>query len=476
MATRAEAWSAGGTKRAHAPPPPRRPPPLRSRYEWLSNLLLPLAFAAVVSSFVVSNIVVQRSSADVGHDAEEIVRNTAPSIETLARVRRHVLECELALWHLVHAPEQGDANAELDAALAAAEQELRAYLELDVGPGERQLLLAMQEAWVDFEKSVERARELVAEGRVEGARAAFSKNVEPARRRVLDVATRVIEHNAIAGRGLAEEIRETRRDAARLAKALNAVCVVLAAAVGYLLYRQAAVRRALSDAHSSDLETRAAELEAFAGRVAHDIRNPLTSARLAAQIIERRDAEPAVREASERITRSLSRAEAITSALLDFARSGAKPDPGARTDTRSVVEEVVAELSPEARRQGIEVRVEAAPDVLVAASTGVYLSLLGNLVRNAIKYMGSAPVRRIVVRVVDEGGTVRTEVTDTGPGIPADKLAKLFAPYFRAQSGPEGLGLGLATVKRLVEAHGGDLGVRSEVGAGSTFWFSLPKG
>jgi signal transduction histidine kinase len=102
---------------------------------------------------------------------------------------------------------------------------------------------------------------------------------------------------------------------------------------------------------------------------------------------------------------------------------------------------------------------------------------VGNLVRNAIKYMGDSATRRIVVRVREEGERVRTEVADTGPGIPPETRASLFELYFRGrhERGKEGLGLGLATVKRLAEAHGGSVGVSSEVGRGSTFHFLLPR-
>jgi signal transduction histidine kinase len=133
-------------------------------------------------------------------------------------------------------------------------------------------------------------------------------------------------------------------------------------------------------------------------------------------------------------------------------------------------------MEPEAEAAGIELRAEPVPPVLVACSTGVYLSLLGNLVRNSIKYMGDSTTRRITVRVVDENGIVRTEVSDTGPGIASENLPVLFDPYFREHRTPaEGLGLGLATVKKLAEGHGGGVGVSSERGKGTTLWFTLPR-
>jgi signal transduction histidine kinase len=133
-------------------------------------------------------------------------------------------------------------------------------------------------------------------------------------------------------------------------------------------------------------------------------------------------------------------------------------------------------LAPELERAGIELKIEPLAAVFVACSAGVYMSLLGNLVRNAIKYMGnSGPERRITVRVTQRANTVRTEVLDTGPGIPSELHPSLFEPYFRgATRGEAGLGLGLATVRKLALGHGGAVGLASELGHGSAFWFDLP--
>jgi signal transduction histidine kinase len=198
---------------------------------------------------------------------------------------------------------------------------------------------------------------------------------------------------------------------------------------------------------------------------------------MAAHLALRRAGDDSQRESIERILRALSRADAITTGLLDFARSAAKPDPGARADVREVLEDFVGGLGPELDRLGIEVQIEPVPPVLVACSTGVYLSLIGNLVRNAIKYVGQTEPRRITIRVAELGASVRTDVAYTGPGIGAENVPALFEPYFRVRHAcsPEGLGLGLATVKRLAEGHHGSVGVSSEPGKGSTFWFTLPR-
>jgi signal transduction histidine kinase len=100
------------------------------------------------------------------------------------------------------------------------------------------------------------------------------------------------------------------------------------------------------------------------------------------------------------------------------------------------------------------------------------------LVRNAIKYVveGTTNVRSVVVRVHEEAARVRVDVLDTGPGIPQDSTHRIFEPFVRGVATRQpGVGLGLATVKRLVEAYGGSVGVQSFDNRGSRFWFELPK-
>ena len=96
--------------------------------------------------------------------------------------------------------------------------------------------------------------------------------------------------------------------------------------------------------------------------------------------------------------------------------------------------------------------------------------------RNASKYMSDSPVRKIAVRVRETDDVIRIQVEDTGPGVAPELREAIFEPYVRAEGATQpGLGLGLATVKRLCVAHGGEVGVRSTLGQGSTFWVTLPK-
>jgi signal transduction histidine kinase len=192
--------------------------------------------------------------------------------------------------------------------------------------------------------------------------------------------------------------------------------------------------------------------------------------------MERSDG-PEERMMFERGTRSVARVASIVDALLRFARAGAKPEPGARTPIAPVVEDVFQGLAEGAAQAAVELHLESVPRCAVPCTPGILQSLLENLLRNAIKHMGDRPAgaRRVTVRINERGQRVRFEVEDTGPGVPPDIQPSLFEPYVRGRTRQPGIGLGLATVKRVVIAHGGSVGVRSTLGVGSCFWFELPR-
>src|SRR5262249_18348064 len=111
----------------------------------------------------------------------------------------------------------------------------------------------------------------------------------------------------------------------------------------------------------------------------------------------------------------------------------------------------------------------------VSCAEGIFTSILSNLVQNAIRHTSKAePERLVEVRAVDAGPDVRVEVADTGPGVRPEDAEAIFQPQVSRSHGGSGLGLGLATVKRLAEAHGGHVGVTSEAGRGALFWVTLP--
>jgi signal transduction histidine kinase len=131
-----------------------------------------------------------------------------------------------------------------------------------------------------------------------------------------------------------------------------------------------------------------------------------------------------------------------------------------------------------AARRGVAIGVDFALEQLppIHFDPNRMEQVLNNLVGNAVKFAPAGS--RVEVRVRRDGDFVRTSVVDSGPGIPAAELPALFKPFHRGSTpqppGERSTGLGLPIARRIVEAHGGKIGVDSEPGNGSTFWFTLP--
>jgi signal transduction histidine kinase len=259
------------------------------------------------------------------------------------------------------------------------------------------------------------------------------------------------------------------------ALAVIAALLATAALTRQVSQLETAKSEAAERAHG--LAERSEELELFAGRVAHDVLSPLMAVSAGLELSRARlrgDAKAG--RTLDAATRSLTRVQRTVDGLLEFARAGAHPPADAWADLREAVQGVVEDVRSEAAAHGVTVGVEPFETRMLPCSAGVLTSLVGNLVRNAVKHIDDSPVRQVTLRVRDADGRVRVEVQDTGPGIDEQLQASIFEPFVRAGSAAPGAGLGLATVKKLVTAHGGRVGLESKPGAGSTFWFELPLG
>ncbi|MDB5097881.1 MAG: multi-sensor signal transduction histidine kinase [Cyanobacteria bacterium RYN_339] len=164
--------------------------------------------------------------------------------------------------------------------------------------------------------------------------------------------------------------------------------------------------------------------------------------------------------------------------LLDVARIQAGKVAVERQPTpyALLVRDVVQSIVPLAESKGLTLEWEANSDVVGQLDGPRVVQVLTNLLSNAVKF--TPPGGRITVRARREADRVITEIEDTGLGIPAQDLARIFEKFqqldMSATRDSGGAGLGLAIAKALVEAHDGEIGVRSEEGRGSTFWFALP--
>jgi CheY-like chemotaxis protein/anti-sigma regulatory factor (Ser/Thr protein kinase) len=212
--------------------------------------------------------------------------------------------------------------------------------------------------------------------------------------------------------------------------------------------------------------------------MSHDLRTPLNAVLGFAQLLSADTLNDSQRECVHQILKGGSHLLDLINEVLDIARieSGQlslSPEP---VDPRDIVQRSVELVTPLAARRGIALVVEesTAPACSVVADRQRLSQILLNLLSNAVKYNRSGG--RVVVAFAQRESRLRIEVTDTGPGIPAEKLKLLFQPFERLgaeTTGVEGTGLGLTLSRGLAEAMGGSLDVSSQVDAGSTFWIEL---
>jgi signal transduction histidine kinase len=146
-------------------------------------------------------------------------------------------------------------------------------------------------------------------------------------------------------------------------------------------------------------------------------------------------------------------------------------------DLNDVAEETVAIVRPDARSRQIELEMELFGGIAPILGDRVHLQqVLLNLLINALDALVAAPPERRRVRVwtAQSDGEVRLAVTDTGMGIPADRLSEIFEPFHTTKRDGIGMGMGLAIARNIVDAHGGRMAAENNAGSGATVWFSLP--
>ncbi len=223
---------------------------------------------------------------------------------------------------------------------------------------------------------------------------------------------------------------------------------------------------------------------AFVSDVSHELRTPLTTIQSAVDLIERarERLDPLEHRALELADGELKRIRAMVEELLTLAQMDSRQYSleVAPTDLDEVIRSALASIEAKANRFGIEIHYDdsdaGSGGRCVCDAQKIYQVLL-NLLDNAIKY--SDPGARVDVRVLDDADSVTVRVSDTGVGIPEEDLPNLFDRFYRVDKDRSrttgGSGLGLAISKQIVEMHGGQLSVKSEVDAGSTFDVRLPK-
>jgi len=435
-----------------------------------------LIFASfiTVASFIAVTAYSQNRLANLDTFSSAIESNAAPSLEYLGRsgVRLRRLLQLLREGDPARPGERGSSmTARIE--LLAIEEDIDRYLKLTP-------LADEAEVWRMLRADVGRATDVAkamldAEADGDAVRwRRLLREAEPAFDRAGRAIVTALEFDAKQVETLAREVRDVRRDTLRTMVLLDALATAIAVAAAFIADRAAREHERLLQAHNTLLTTRVTELDRFAGRMAHDVLSPLDTIAIGLSLIARH-ADATAAPHIERTRRALQRVKQLVDGLLTFARSGARPGADARCALTDVLADVTADAGEAAREKGITLVVEPCTEMSVACSAAVLTSILQNLVQNAIRHMGDRHVRRVSVRAAATDGRARIEVEDSGPGIPEELQSTIFEPFVRGRhETSDGVGLGLATVKRLTEAHGGSVGLRSRAGVGTTFWVELP--
>jgi signal transduction histidine kinase len=253
---------------------------------------------------------------------------------------------------------------------------------------------------------------------------------------------------------------------------LAAVGVALTALIGIRTTRLMRQREEETSQHAAQLEAKNRELDAFAGRVAHDLRGPVSTIKLTAEVIAQRTAGED--RAVARLNRAVGLMEAVIDDLLELARIDAGA-PGASCDPAEVVARIGADLSPRLASEQVALRIAVEPS-RVKCSEGLLGQALMNLADNAIKYRRTTAAADLEVDGRLDGARYVIRVRDNGVGMSEDEARKAFDPFYRAcrVQGAPGTGLGLSIVKRVVEVSGGRISVESKLEQGTTFLIDLP--
>ena len=458
-----------GNRAAHQPP----------RSTFRTGLPVMLAMVAVVACFGATVTFGQLRLRPINNHAIDIIDDAVPGLVQLSTLDSELLQLGLRVNEAVD-----DANGDtamLEHQLAGARHRIddgiASYQSLPTTPGETTLVdIVIADLALLDEASAAVVRDLAVHSEVaanDDLRKRFHPRLEQT---AADVASlRTLNSDIVTSR--TARMTAAYHDATDIVRICGVLSLLIAVGATVLVVRALRNRTKLMEERDRLLAERATELEAFAGRIAHDLRNPLSVMLMRVMTVqERTDLPGEARDHLGKAARQVDRMATMIDGMLEFARAGAAATPDARTDVKEVLDEVLADVALAIESGAVAIDVVPFPAVAVASSHAALTAVLSNLVTNAMKYgRGGQGIAAISVRVDDRDRMVHVEVADRGPGVAAEDTGAVFEPFRQLAGSRTGIGLGLATVKKVVESSGGAVGVASTPGHGATFWFDMPK-
>src|SRR5277367_6426886 len=369
-----------------------------------------------------------------------------------------------------------EADARMEEVLADAKEARMEYTR-DLPVGEKEVWNRFDETSRRLAQSARVALKFSSAKELERARQHLEAEIRPISAELDTVAKELSAKNSEETRKLLHQRENLRTKTTLVGTLVAALSIVMALLIGTSMVRILRRQERTIQAQLAELDRRNQELDAFASRVAHDLVGPLNPLKGYLTLIGRSPAvnDPDVREMLVEAEASATRMAQLVEALLRFCRAGTRSEaPGADVDT--AVTTILLELDQVAALQDVRVDRRLQPHVRVDVPATLLQSIARNLVSNAVKYSAGRPSALVAVRVIAEGNWAVLEVSDNGPGMTEETRARLFQPFFRAPEarGLPGHGLGLATTKRLVEAHGGTIHLQSAKDAGTLVTVRLP--
>lgn len=433
-----------------------------------------LAFATIAVILVVSATIAIHISGKTHQQVEQIGANALESVHLLGQVALDIeRQQRLVEAHIFEATTEERLPLEraIDAVRADYLTAARQYEPLATLPGEAQGWRRIRDDVEHVQGPVDAALELSRENRDDEARAIMQRIAPSIDAMERDVAAS-IEINSRDAQRAQRTVKKLLISSLSYRIGLWILGLVVTIGAGAWVTRILARGENREREAYAVLQQRNHELDAFSGRVAHDLRGPLAATTAAAQLLATRSPEGDKQLGV--ILRGVARMQAMVEDLLQLSHvEGATRSDVC--DPAPVVLDVQENLADRIAAADASMHVAVVP-ALVRCRAGLFRQIVANLLENALRY--SRPHIRSEIQIAGHsvGGEYEFRVSDNGIGMTTEEASHAFDPLFRARRLREvpGTGLGLSIVKRIVQASGGSTSVDSKLGQGTTFVIRLP--